>query len=84
MFAEIFGPDPFILMIFGIVIPIWAIGDALSRPASAFYGAGSNKTAWVVVLMVTTFLGLGVLLGAFYLISVRRKVRRQMDLLLRG
>jgi UPF0716 family protein affecting phage T7 exclusion len=47
----------------------------------AFYAAGSNKTAWVIVLLVATFvLGIGLFLAAFYLISVRRKVRQQMQL----
>jgi hypothetical protein len=78
MVAEVFGSDLVVFTFLSVVIPIWAIVDALSRPAVAFYGAGSNKTAWVMVLVVTTFLGLGLLLGAYYLLAVRGAVRRQM------
>jgi hypothetical protein len=79
MLAEVFGPDLLIVIIMGMAIPLWAIIDALSRPAVAFYGAGTNKTAWVIVLFVATFLlGVGLFLGLFYLISVRRKVHTQM------
>jgi hypothetical protein len=77
MLAEVFDSDLVVITLIGVVIPIWAIVDALSRPAVAFYGAGSNKTAWVMVLVVTTFLGLGLLLGAYYLLAVRGKVRRE-------
>jgi len=84
MLAEVFGPDLLIVVIVGMAIPLWAIIDAVSRPAVAFYGAGTNKTAWVIVLLVATFvLGLGLFLGLFYLMSVRRKVRNQMQLMSR-
>lgn len=79
--ADVFGPDLLIVVLAGIVIPLWAIIDALSRPAVAFYAAGSNKTAWVIVLLVATFfLGIGILLAAYYLVNVRRKVRQHMEL----
>jgi hypothetical protein len=43
---------------------------------------GSNKTAWVIVLLVATFvLGIGLFLAAYYLFVVRRKVRQQTQLL---
>ncbi len=81
MVADVFGPDLLIVVLAGIVLPLWAIIDALSRPAVAFYTAGSNKTAWVLVLLVATFvLGIGMLLAAYYLVSVRRKVRHHMQL----
>jgi hypothetical protein len=64
-------------LLLGVVIPIWAIIDAASRPAVAFYAAGSNKVAWVAVLVVTFSIGLGFLLGGFYLLSTRRKIRSQ-------
>ena len=66
-----------LVAILGLVIPIWAIIDAAGRPAVAFYGAGSNKTVWILVLVVSTLFGFGFLFGAYYLIGVRRKVRRQ-------
>jgi hypothetical protein len=40
-----------------------------------------NKTAWIIVLLVFTFvLGIGLFLAAFYLVSVRAKVQQQMQL----
>jgi len=63
----------------GVGVPLWAFLDAVSRPAVAFYGAGSNKTAWVAVIVVAFFLGIGFLLGGFYLLFTRPKVRRQMQ-----
>ncbi len=78
--AAVFGPDMLVvslMAILGLVIPIWAIIDAAGRPSVAFYGAGSNKTAWILVLVVSTLFGFGFLFGGYYLIGVRRKVRRQ-------
>jgi hypothetical protein len=78
--AEIFGPDIFIVLIAlfcSIVVPIWAIADAASHPAVAFSGAGSNKTAWISVIIVALLIGLGFFLGGFYLLFTRPKVRRQ-------
>jgi hypothetical protein len=79
--ANVFGPALPLVVLVGIALPLWAIVDALSRPAVAFYAAGSNKTAWIIVLLVFTFvLGIGLFLAAFYLVSVRRKVQQQMQL----
>jgi hypothetical protein len=75
------GPDLLIVLVMlflGFVVPVWAVVDAANRPAAAFYGAGSNKTAWIVVIVVTFFLGFGVFLGGFYLLFTRPKVRRHM------
>lgn len=76
MLAEVFGSSLMLVSLIGLAVPLWAIVDAFMRPATAFYAAGSNKTAWIAVLLVTTFLGLGIFLGLFYLIGVRGKVRR--------
>ena len=73
------GPNVLIIALLSMVVPLWAVIDALARPAVAFYAARSNKTAWVIVLLVATFVfGIGLLLAAYYLIAVRRKVRQQM------
>jgi hypothetical protein len=75
------GPDLLIALLvlfLGIGVPLWAVIDAANRPAAAFYGAGSNKTAWIAVIVVAFFLGIGLLLGGFYLLFTRPKVRRQM------
>ena len=81
MLADIFGPAVPLVLLLGFALPLWAIVDALSRPAVAFYAAGSNKTAWITVLLVFTFvLGIGPFLAAFYLVSVKRKVQQQTQL----
>ncbi len=80
MLANVFGPA-LLFVVLGTAFPLWAIVDALSRPAVAFSAAGSNKTAWIIVLLVFTFvLGIGLFLAAFYLVSVRAKVQQQMQL----
>lgn len=81
MLETVFGPAVPIVVLLSFALPLWAIVDALSRPAVAFYAAGSNKTAWIIVLLVFTFiLGIGFFLAAFYLVSVRRKVQQQLQL----
>jgi hypothetical protein len=75
------GPDLLIALLvlfLGFGVPLWAVIDAANRPAVAFYGAGSNKMAWIAVIVVAFFLGIGFLLGGFYLLFTRPKVRRQM------
>jgi divalent metal cation (Fe/Co/Zn/Cd) transporter len=81
-FADAFGPDVLIvlfILVCGIAIPVWAVVDAARRPATAFYGAGSNKAVWIVVIAVAWFFGLGFFLGGFYLLFTRPKVRRRME-----
>ncbi len=80
--AVVFGPGLLIFLIVllcAFVVPLWAVVDAASRPAAAFYGAGSNKTTWIAVVAVAWFIGLGFFLGGFYLLFTRPKVRRQME-----
>jgi len=73
--AAIYGTGPNIglvlIVIIAVAVPVIAIIDALVWPAWAFYGAGSNKIAWVIVLACATVLGIGVFLGAWYLLVVR-------------
>ena len=80
--ADVFGPDLLVALVVvacAVAVPIWAIVDAARRPKAAFYGAGSNKTAWIVVIVVAWFFGVGFFLGGFYLLVTRSKVRRQME-----
>jgi hypothetical protein len=80
--AAVFGADLLlvaVLLLFVFVVPVWAVVDAAGRPAAAFYGAGSNKTTWIVVIAVAWFFGLAFFLGGFYLLFTRPKVRRQME-----
>jgi hypothetical protein len=67
-----------VVLFCAVVVPIWAVVDAANRPALAFYGAGSNKTAWIVVIVVSWFIGMGFFLGGYYLLFTRKKLRRQL------
>jgi Protein of unknown function (DUF2516) len=72
------GPDLVIalaVLFLFVVVPLWSILDAVKRPTAAFEAAGSNKTAWVVVLVVSLVIGVGTLLGGYYLLFIRPKVR---------
>ena len=57
-------------------IPLWAIIDASRRPASAFQQAGSDKSRWILLLvLLTIFLNLaGVAAAIVYLATVRPKL----------
>lgn len=66
-------------LLLGVALPICAIADALSRPEVAFREAGSHRMAWIIMLFVALFLGLGFFFSAYYLISVRGKVKAQMS-----
>jgi RsiW-degrading membrane proteinase PrsW (M82 family) len=77
-----FGPDLLVAlaMLFGfLAVPLWAIIAASNRPGLAFYASGSNKTARVDVLVVAFFFGIGWLLGGYYPLLSRPRVRRQMQ-----
>ena len=80
MLAEVFGTDLFVLVLVvaSLGVPVWAIVDASRCPEAAFHASGSNKTGWIVVLVAATCLGVGLFLGAFYLLFSRPKVHRQM------
>ena len=80
--ATVFGADlliVFVVFVCAFLVPIWAVADAAIRPAAASYGAGSNKTTWIVVMVVAWFFGLGFFLGGFDLLVTRPKVRRQLE-----
>lgn len=76
MVADIFGLSGLAILMLALGLPVWAIVDASRNSALAFSAAGSNKTAWMIALVVGTFIGVGFFHAAFYLLIVRRKVRR--------
>ncbi len=57
-------------------IPLWAIIDASRRPASSFQQVGSDKTRWILTLvLLTIFFNLGGIVAAgVYLATVRPKL----------
>lgn len=83
MNGVIFGLDGlFVLLIglVGLVLPIWALVDAISRPTGAFTAAGSSKGMWIaLILLFWLFTGIvGVVLSVVYLASIRPRVRGVM------
>jgi hypothetical protein len=61
MLANEFDPALPVVVLLGTAFPLWAIVDAISRSALAFYAEGSIKSAWIIVLLVFTFvLGIGI------------------------
>jgi hypothetical protein len=80
MLGEIFGVDGLFVVVFalvGIVIPLWAIIDAISRPTGAFRAAGSSKGLWLALMILFWFFTgiIGVILSVVYLASIRPRVR---------
>ena len=54
-----------------LILPIYCIVDAISRPSSAFKDADSDKTLWIVLLFIFSPLA-----AVIYLAAIRPKVRR--------
>ena len=80
MIGDIFGPNIFIVLIVavaGLLVPIWAIADAASRPTGAFVAAGSSKALWITLIVVFWLVTgvVGFVLACVYLASIRPRVR---------
>ena len=80
MLGDVFGPDIFVVIVIfavGLVIPVWAIVDAASRPSGAFAAAGSSKPMWIVLIVAGWLLTglIGIVLAVVYLASIRPRVR---------
>ena len=80
MIGDIFGPDIFIVlivMVAGLLVPIWAIADAASRPTGAFVAAGSSKALWITLIVVFWLVTgiVGFVLAVVYLASIRPRVK---------
>jgi len=57
-------------------VPLWAIIDASRRPASSFHQVGSDKSRWILLLVLLTVLfnvG-GIIAAGVYLATVRPKL----------
>jgi len=71
----------FVVLVSAIVVPIWAIVDAIRRPSSAFALAGSSKAMWLSLLIVFAVLAFFVAagFGVVYLVRIRPRVRAMME-----
>ena len=81
--GAVFGVDGVIVLLIALVflvIPIWAIVDAISRPAGAFAAAGSSKGMWIALVVLFWFFTgiIGFILSIVYLASIRPRVRAVM------
>jgi hypothetical protein len=71
-----------LLIVLGIAIaigiPLWAIIDAARRSDSSFQQIGSDKTRWIVILVVlSVFLNLvGIVASVVYLTTTRPRLQR--------
>ena len=83
MCGEIFGLDGliiFFLLLVTLVLPIWAVVDAASRPSGAFTAAGSSKVLWIVLIIVFWLFTwiVGIVLSVVYLAAIRPRVKDVM------
>jgi hypothetical protein len=83
MLGDVFGPDIFVVIaifVVGLVIPVWPIVDAASRPSGTFAAAGSSKTMWIVLIVIGWLVTglIGIVLAVVYLASIRPRVRAVM------
>ncbi len=74
------GPIELVIVLVVLVlllVPIWAIVDAATRPDSQWAAASQSKTLWVVLLVSGLFLpGVGFVLLVVYLASIRPQLKR--------
>jgi hypothetical protein len=80
MISAVFGLDGIVILIValvGLVIPIWAVVDAASRPTAAFAAAGSSKGLWIALIVVFWFFTgiIGLILAVVYLAAIRPRVK---------
>ena len=81
MEAMIFGPDLIVVLFILIILlggPIWAVVDAASRTSSSFSAAGSSRSLWITLILVSFFVfaPISIILAFVYLVSVRPRVVR--------
>lgn len=86
---DLFGPADLLLLLLGVgalALKLWALIDAITRPAPTYAAAGKlSKVAWVVILAAAVVLGgtnvlglfglLGLIAAIVYLVDVRPAVR---------
>lgn len=60
-----------------VVPPVWALVDAVGRPQAAFDAIGRSRATWIILLLlgILCFALLGLVLGLYYLLSVRPKLQ---------
>jgi hypothetical protein len=78
--VKVLGPIEVLIllvMVMLLIIPIWAIVDAASRPDSQWAAVGQNRRRWLVYLTVGSLLPvIGLVLLIVYLASIRPQLQR--------
>jgi Protein of unknown function (DUF2516) len=55
-----------------LILTVWALIDAATKPDAAWAAAGKSKTTWIVVLVIGVVFGcVGLIASLIYLLSVR-------------
>ena len=74
-------PELLIILVVGVVglgglaVAVWAVVDIAGRSPADFEAIGSNRTAWLVgVVVASVACGLGIVAGPAYLVGVRPKL----------
>jgi hypothetical protein len=78
-FFPAIGPWELIVLAIGsvsLVVPIWGIIDAASRPDKQWEGIGNSKGLWIVLMELGAFLclPLGLIVSIYYLAVMRPKL----------
>ena len=69
----VLGPGFLLLSLAALVLSVWALIDAATRPTWAWEASGQNKTLWIVLNVVGLFV-CGLVIGLIYLLAIRPKV----------
>lgn len=66
-----------LVLVVVLVFPVWSLADATIRSNADFDRIGQSRVTWIVLLLIGTFCTgiLGAVLGVYYLLSVRPKLR---------
>ena len=86
---DLLGTSSLLLLVLGLgalALKLWALIDAVTRPAETYVAAGKlTKVAWVVILAIAVLLGgtsifglfglIGLVAAIVYLVDVRPAVR---------
>ncbi len=69
------GAVEVLIFLAAVVLPIWAISDAATKPREAWTAIGQSRVVWIVLLAALSFaFGLGSILAVVYLLAVRPKL----------
>ena len=71
------APELVILLVLAatLLLPVWGVVDAATRPEQAFTAAGQNKTLWIILNGAGILVcGVGAVLAVVYLAAIRPRV----------